>query len=561
MIYDNKPWLKSYDPEVRAEIDIPDCSVADAVLESCREFASLPACHFLGTTLTFQELADLAGRFASGLRERGLEPGDVVALHLPNIPQYLIAVLGILRAGCVVSGLSPLLVPDEIVYQLNDSRARVLVTLDALVDAKIAPVAERFSTVEAVIVTGLFDFAGAQAAAPSSDRLAGRPMMSFLDFLQCSKRLSEDVVRKAEDLCFLQYTGGTTGPPKGAMLTHRNIVANISQYEHWMQLERGRERILSGFPMFHQAGLFIAVSALAWATAQILVPDPRNLDHIVQEFRQHKPTLMSNVPSLYLMLLGHEPFRQLDFSQVKFCMSGAAPFPVDKIQALESVVGAGKIIEVWGMTETSPLVTVNPRKGTKKPGSVGLPLPSTRLRIVDLKDGRTQVPLGAEGELIASGPQVMKGYWMRPEETRGALREHDGAIWMHTGDVGIMDGDGYVYVVDRAKDMIIVGGYKVFSSEVEDKFYKHPAVGMCALVGLPNPERPDSEIVKLVVQKSAAYRDVPDSEVEAELKAFARETFAPYKVPKIYEFVEAIPLTSVGKVNKKVLRVRRPGSS
>jgi len=561
MIYDSKPWLKSYDPEVRAEIDIPDCSVADTVLESCREFASLPACHFLGTTLTFQELADLAGRFASGLRERGLEPGDVVALHLPNIPQYLIAVLGILRAGCVVSGLSPLLVPDEIVYQLNDSRARVLVTLDALVDAKIAPVAERFSTVETVIVAGLFDFAGAQAAAPPSDRLAGRPMMSFQDFLQSSKRLSEDVIRKAEDLCFLQYTGGTTGPPKGAMLTHRNIVANISQYEHWMQLERGRERVLSGFPMFHQAGLFIAVSALAWATAQILVPDPRNLDHIVQEFRQHKPTLMSNVPSLYLMLLGHEPFRQLDFSQVKFCMSGAAPFPVDKIQTLESIVGAGKIIEVWGMTETSPLVTVNPRKGTKKPGSVGLPLPSTRLRIVDLKDGRTQVPLGAEGELIASGPQVMKGYWMRPEETRGALREHGGAIWMHTGDVGTMDEDGYVYVVDRAKDMIIVGGYKVFSSEVEDKFYKHPAVGMCALVGLPNPERPDSEIVKLVVQKSAAYRDVPDSEVEAELKAFARETLAPYKVPKIYEFVEAIPLTSVGKVNKKVLRVRRPGIS
>lgn len=556
MIYDSKPWLKSYDQEVRAEIDLPDCTLTDVVLESCREFASMAASHFLGNTLTFRELEDLAARFASGLRARGLKPGDVVALHLPNIPQYLIAVLGILRAGCVVSGLSPLLMPDEVAYQLNDSRARVLVTLDALLDAKIAPARDRLSTVETVLVTGLFDFAGARAVTPVSGRLGGRPLESFLDFVQTSKKSSGDAARKADDLCFLQYTGGTTGPAKGAMLTHRNIVANIRQYEHWMQLERGRERLLSGFPMFHQAGLFIAVSALAWATAQVLVPDPRNLDHIVQEFRRHTPTLMSNVPSLYLMLLGHEPFRQLDFSEVKFCMSGAAPFPVDKIQSLEAVVGRGKIIEVWGMTETSPLVTGNPRKGIKKPGSVGLPLPNTRLRIVDLQDGNTQVPLGSEGELIASGPQVMKGYWMRPEETRVALREHDGAVWMHTGDVGTMDEDGYVYVVDRAKDMIIVGGYKVFSSDVEDKFYRHPAVGMCALVGLPNPERPDSEIVKLVVQKSAAYRDVPDPEVEAELKAFAREKLAPYKVPKIIEFVEAIPLTSVGKVNKKVLRKR-----
>lgn len=554
MIYDSKPWLKSYDPEVRAEIDIPDSSLTDRVLESCREFASMPAAHFLGATLTFQELEDLAGRFASGLRERGLKPGDVVALHLPNLPQYLIAVLGILRAGCVVSGLSPLLTGEEICYQLNDSKARVLVTLDALLETKIAPVADRLSTLETVLVTGLFDFAGAQTGSPVSGRLGGRPLLSFSDFVQCSKKSSDNEVRKADDLCFLQYTGGTTGPAKGAMLTHRNIVANIRQYEHWMQFERGRERVLSGFPMFHQAGLFIAVSALAWGTAQILIPDPRNLDHIVQEFRQHRPTLMSNVPSLYLMLLAHEPFRILDFSAVRFCMSGAAPFPVDKIQSLEAVVGKGKIIEVWGMTETSPLVTVNPRKGIKKPGSVGLPLPSTRLRIVDLKNGETQVPLGSEGELIASGPQVMKGYWMRPDETRGALREHDGAIWMHTGDVGTMDEDGYVYVVDRAKDMIIVGGYKVFSSEVEDKFYRHPAVGMCALVGLPNPERPDSEIVKLVVQKSAAYRDVPDPKVEDELRAFAREKLAPYKVPKIFEFVEAIPLTSVGKVNKKVLR-------
>ena len=203
---------------------------------------------------------------------------------------------------------------------------------------------------------------------------------------------------------------------------------------------------------------------------------------------------MVNVPSLYLMLMANEKFKQLDFSTIKSCMSGAAPFPVESANALEAIVGKGKMVEVWGMTETSPLITVNPGRGRKKIGSVGVPLPNTEFKIVSLADGETEVPMGEEGELICSGPQVMKGYLNKPKETQNALRMHDGRIWMHTGDVGKMDDDGFVYVVDRAKDMLIVGGYKVFSSEVENKFYDHPAIGVCALVGLPNPDRPDSEI-------------------------------------------------------------------
>ena len=213
------------------------------------------------------------------------------------------------------------------------------------------------------------------------------------------------------------------------------------------------------------------------------------------------------------------------------------------------------MVEVWGMTETSPLITVNPARNPAKIGSVGLPLPNTKFRIVDLADGWTEVPMGQEGELICSGPQVMKGYLNKPKESSNALREHEGDIWMHTGDVGRMDDDGFVYVVDRAKDMIIVGGFKVFSSEVEDKLYKHPAIEMCALVGVHNPERPDSEIVKLFIQKSAAFADTPNEKIQEEITTFAKEKLAPYKVPKLYEFVDAIPLTSVGKVNKKALRV------
>jgi acyl-CoA synthetase (AMP-forming)/AMP-acid ligase II len=332
------------------------------------------------------------------------------------------------------------------------------------------------------------------------------------------------------------------------------MMANVCQFESWMQVEKGKETFLCAFPMFHMAGLAVASSGMAWGITQVLIPDPRNTEHIIKEYEQYRPSILVNVPSLFLMLMAEPAFAELEFSRLKNCLSGAAPFPADKIRELEAVVGDGKMIEVWGMTEASPLVTVNPALGRKKIGSVGLPLPNTRMRVVDLEGGETQVPLGEEGELIVSGPQVMKGYLNRPEETRNSLREHDGSIWLHTGDVGRMDEDGFFYVVDRSKDMLIVSGYKVFSTEVEDKLYQHPAIEMCAIIGVPNPDRPDSEIVKLVVQKSDAYGDTPNEEVQAEIHAFAREKLAPYKVPKIFEFVDAVPLTAVGKVNKKALR-------
>ena len=555
MIYDKKHWLKSYDPNVEENADIPDISLKDYFLKSFQEYSNRAAYQYLGSSITFGELLELSGRFATALKAKGLGKGDVVAINLPNVPQYLIAIIGAFRAGCAISGLAPLLMPDEIVYQLNDCGAKALVTLDLLFDGKYAGVADQTPGVKLVLVNGIFDALPGVKDFPAGKPLAGKEVTSFMGFLQQYPNEPPEVSFERDDPCYLQYTGGTTGPPKGAVLTHGSMVANIYQFEYWMKMERGNETWLSGFPMFHQAGLFVSSCALAWAATQILIPDPRNVEHIVKEIGQHKPSFLINVPSLFLMLLANEDFAKQDFSNMKYCMSGAAPFPVEGIRALEAVVGENKMVEVWGMTETSPLITVNPGRGKKKIGSVGLPLPNTEFKVVDLNDGVTEMPIGEEGEMICSGPQVMKGYLNKPEETQNALREHDGRIWMHTGDVGRIDEDGFVFVVDRAKDMIIVGGYKVFSSEVEDKLYKHPAIGMCALIGLPNPERPDSEIVKLVVQKSAEYLDKPDDEVRDDIIAFAREKVAPYKVPKIVEFVEAIPLTSVGKVNKKSMRV------
>jgi long-chain acyl-CoA synthetase len=556
VIYDQKPWLESYDSCVRAEVEIPDISLHDLLVETLTEMRAEPALYYVGIEMTFGELLEKSGQFARGLQEEGYGAGDVVAICLPNVPQYHIALVGALRAGCAISGLAPLLMPSEMAHQLSDSDAKILVIDDAVFDGKYLPVADRAPEIATVLVTGPADTLPTTGEYPAGAPIIGKNVSSFMDFLSQYSAEPASVTSNPNDQCFLQYTGGTTGPPKGAVLTHRNMVSNATVFKHYMKFEPGQGTWVTAFPMFHMAGLATATFAMAYGYCQGVLPDPRNLEAVVEMLDQLRPFYVANVPSLAFLLLEDEGFRQLDFSNLKFWVSGASPFPVDGIKALERIIGDGKVVEVWGMTETSPLVTVNPARGEKKAGSVGLPLPNTEVRVLDLNDGESEVPLGSEGELVVSGPQVMAGYRNRPEETEHALRDHDGRVFMHTGDVGRMDHDGYVYVVDRLKDMIIVSGYKVFSAEVEDKFHQHPAVATCAVIGLPNPQRPGSEIVELIVQKTEAYRLTPDDEVEKELIAFAKRELAPYKVPRTIEFIEALPMTSVGKIDKKMLRAR-----
>ena len=356
------------------------------------------------------------------------------------------------------------------------------------------------------------------------------------------------------DTCLVQYTGGTTGLPKGVELTHGNIVTNIIQIVNWIDYQYGQEVMCSAFPLFHMAGLMVCMASLTQNTPQCLIPDPRNTKHICNEIKKYHPTAMTNVPSLYQMLMETPGFEALDFSQCKAFISGAAPFAVESIQAFEAIVGQGKVLEVYGMTETSPIMTGNPLKGQKKIGSVGIPVQSTRIKLVDIETGTKEVAVGEEGELIVNGPQVMKGYLNKPEETDHAIRDFQGEKWLYTGDVARMDEDGYFSIADRVKDMLIVGGYKVFSREVEEKLYKHPAVEFCAIVGLPHPDRPGSEIVKAVIQKAADAGEEDAAALEEDIIAFCKENMAPYKIPKIVEFVDEIPLTAVGKVDKKALR-------
>jgi acyl-CoA synthetase (AMP-forming)/AMP-acid ligase II len=562
--YDERPWLKFYDEGVSPDLPIPDVTYVQLLEESFSDFADRAALHFMGTTLSFRQLDMYSRRFAAFLGEIGCGPGNVVGINLPNTPQYLIAHAGTLRAGCAATGVSPLLTPKEMAYQLNDCGARVLVTLDAIFEQRVTKIQDKIGQVTHIVPAGIADFLPwpkrtlgrvlKKVPTGKVTPLPGKTVIPIRKILDTYPPKMPSVKIKPADNCLIQYTGGTTGMPKGAELTHSNLVANLLQSKQWLETSRGEEIYISGFPFFHLAGLCYGMSGMMLGNTQILIPDPRNTKHICSEFARYVPTAMANVPSLYQMLLAEPMFKTLNFTRLKTCLSGAAPFPVESFKALEKLVGEGKVVEVYGMTETSPLMTMNPYKGLKKLGTVGIPLQSTLIKLVDLDTGTTEVAVGQEGEVICRGPQVMKGYWKKPEETAHAMRTFQGEKWLYTGDVAKMDTDGFFTIVDRAKDMLNVGGFKVFSKEVEETLYEHPAVQFCAVVGLPNPERPGSEIVKAIIQLAPNHRDKDRDSLEKDLMQYCHENMAPYKRPKSIEFVESLPLTAVGKVDKKALR-------
>ena len=564
MNYDDRPWLKSYDAWVEPEFPVPDVTFVELLEQSFNDFAGRPAFHFLGVTLTFADLDRYTQRFARFLADIGCGPGDVVGINLPNIPQYMIAQIGAFRAGCTVTGISPLLSGKEMEHQLNDSRARVLVTLDAAFEHRFLKVQDHVPSVTHVVATNITDFLPGpkrflaktlkKVPVGKVSPVPGKTVLLFREVMRRYPARVPGARLKPGDTCLIQYTGGTTGLPKGAEITHRNVVVNIMQNMKWQNHERGGEVYCSGFPFFHIAGASFAMAALSLGNTQILVPDPRNTGHICKEIAKNRPTFLCNVPSLYQILLDDPRFKTLDFSGIKACASAAAPFSPGPFRALEAVVGEGKVIELYGMTETTGAMTSNPAKGVKKIGSVGLPLQNVRLKLVDLETGSREVPRGEQGEIIVQSPQVMKGYFEKPEDNEYTLRKFQDERWLFTGDVAKMDEDGYIYIVDRAKDRINVGGFKVFSAEAEQTLYEHPAVRYCAIVALINPKRPGSELVKAVIQPASEYDTIDKKKLEEDIIAYCCENMAPYKVPKVIEFVQNMPLTSVGKVDKKALR-------
>ncbi len=565
--YSEKFWKKSWDSGL-TDLDpkLWETSYPDFVRPSLEEYSDNMALAFQGLEFTFGDVDKRSNQFANMLVENGFKKGDIVAINLPNIPEYIYAFLGTLKAGCVVSGVSPLLSEIQMHYQITDLGSTgnniALVTLDAIFQHRLLLIEKKLPQLKLVVtcsVIGSFpkeqqEKIKAVREIPSGEvtPLDDKTVLEFHDDV-LSKYSTElpDVKVTPDDLAFIQYTGGTTGPPKGAMLTHRNVVSNVVVVQTWLGWEKASGVALSGFPFFHIAGLTFGLHTIYMGWPQVLIADPRDALHICNQIKTYKPTILVNVPSLYQILINFRKFKRLDHSSLEVCISAASPFPKESQEQLEDMVGAGKLLEAYGMTETSPLTTANPSKGKRKLGSIGLPLLNTELKLVDHETGE-EVPLGEAGEICVRGPQIMKGYLNKPLETKKAI-DADG--FMHTGDVAVMDEDGYLKIVDRTKDMIIVSGFKVFSTKVEDILSNHPAIETIALIGLANPDRPGSEIVKAFIQIDPAYEyDGNKEALKEDIIKFAKENCSPYEVPKFIEIVEELPLTAVGKIDKKVLR-------
>ncbi len=557
-----KFWKKSWDQGLE---DIApglwETSFTEAVKPVFEKYADTAALAFLGVEITYRELDRYANRFAHMLVKNGVKKGDVVGINLPNIPEYIIAWLGALRAGCVVSGVSPLLSAEEMEYQLKDSKAAALVTLDAIFAARFAGIAENLPDLKVVVAAsvggflpGIKRFLGRLLGKIPKGKvtdLPGKKVYHYAEVISEGKYPDTDpgIEISPDDIAYIQYTGGTTGPPKGAMLSHRNAVSDLLIVQKWLNWTPGGSA-LSAFPLFHIAGLFFNENSVYLGWTQILIPNPRDTDHICGELEKYKPGYLVNVPSLFQLLIANPKFRELDHSTLNICISAASPFPEESQRELEDIVGQGKLLEVYGMTETSPLTVMNPSVGQKKLGSIGLPILNTDIKLLEPGTGR-EVSVGEPGEICVRGPQVMVGYFNKPEETAQAI---DSEGYMHTGDVAVMDDDGYLRIVDRTKDMIIVGGYKVFSKKVEEVLSEHPAIDMIALISVPNPERPGSELVKAFVTKMTGHDDL--DQLAEDISSFAKEKLAPFEVPKLIEFIDEMPLTAVGKIDKKVLRAR-----
>jgi acyl-CoA synthetase (AMP-forming)/AMP-acid ligase II len=553
-ICSEKPWLKNYDKKVPSTLKYGDKTFAEKFREVVEKYPNKTALIYMGSQLTYRDLDELSNQLAQYFIKIGLKPDDVVGLHMPNIPANYISIIAVQKAGCVSTGLSPLLTPHEMEHQLNNSKAKVIITVDLLF-GKIAEVADKtkFST---VVVSEIADFLPGMKRVlgkllkkiPTGEvkPLSGKTVTKFMDVIREMPKDRVAVKRSMNDIIFMMYTGGTTGPSKGALLTQRSYMSNREQTLAWLDI--GPEFFaLSAFPLFHIAGLAFGGFILTVGATQICVPNPRDTHFIINAIKTYKPHAVVNVPTVFFELMKKPEFRKLDLSKLRWCLSAAAPFPPDYIGELEGIIGKGNFIELYGMTETSPVTCCNPRYGKKKATSIGMPLSDTEFKLIDPETGQSAKP-GEPGEIAIRGPQLMKGYYNQTEETANAIR--DG--WMFTGDVARMDEDGYFYIVDRVKDMVIVSGFKVFTRELDDVLMKHPDIELAASIGIPDPDRPGSErvgtaiVLKPGIEKSAAEKE--------KIIKYLRENVAPYKVSKAIEFMDQLPMSGVGKILKRELK-------
>src|SRR5262245_3224342 len=553
--YADRPWRRHYDPGVPPTLTCPETTLPELLLDRAAQHPQRPAVIFYNRVLSYRRLADAASRCAAALAGLGVRPGDRVALLLPNTPQFVIVYYGALLAGAVVVPTNPLYVGAEIERQLADAGAKVIVTLSKFLPT-VQAVRER-TALEHVVVTNIKEYFplvlrlvftvakerrdGHRVRAPRDGRTHWLP-----ELLRRAPGQPPTVPRSPDDLAVLQYTGGTTGTAKGAMLTHRNLIANLAMARAWQPepppRPRGYGAVMGVVPLFHTYGMSQVMNvALLNGDAMVLVPRFEPL-LVLKAIRRHRPNAFPGVPTLYTALNNYPGVEKVDTRCVDVCISGASALPVEVKRRFEELTGA-KLVEGYGLSEASPVTHCNPVRGESRSGSIGLPFPDTDAAIVDQESGRTLQPVGAVGELVVRGPQVMRGYWNRPEESAAVLR----GGWLYTGDVARMDEDGYFWIVDRKKDVIISGGLNVYPREVEEPLYTHPKVREAVAVGLPDERW--GEMVKLYVVLKPGQ-----SATERELLDFCRERMAAYKVPKAVELRSELPKSMIGKVLRRALR-------
>ncbi|MDE1153400.1 MAG: long-chain fatty acid--CoA ligase [Micavibrio sp.] len=556
------PWSKKYPVDIHWDMDIPTGSMVDMFDESVKKNADKPALSFMGKTLTYKEMGEMVDKFAKSLQDQGIGPGKHVGLCLPNSPFYPIAYFGILKAGATVVNFNPLYAEQEMRHQINDSKCDTMVSINVRqVQPKVDKMLDGSTCLKKIIVCDLAE------ALPPAKKIAYRAInrvkgvfgksdtvkvednekhIPFAKMMK-AKGAPKKVDIKPDDLAVLQYTGGTTGVPKAAMLSHGNLTANMNQATLWFASGAGKsdkqDKMFAVLPFFHVFSMTVQMNLAFKLGAELTMLPKFVAEDTLKLIDKEKPTMFAGVPTLYKALMDHKDFKKYDMSSLKVCLSGGAGLPETTAQRWTQLTGK-EITEGYGLSETSPIVTANPVHGDKKTNSIGMPLPKTEVRIVNLEFPDRECPIRMEGEICLRGPQVMKSYWNNKEETDKVL-DKDG--FFHTGDVGYMDEEGYIFIVDRIKDMINASGLKVFPRKVEEAIMQHPGVSETIVAGVKDDYRGENVKAYIVFK--------PGQEVsEAEMTKFLRDKVASYEMPKLFEFRDSLPKTMIGKPDRKALK-------
>ncbi len=541
-------WHKFYPPNVPKNIDYDKHTISQALTRSAEKYPNQPAIDYMGKKITFKELEDLVNSFARALIDMGVKKGDNVAVCLPNIPQVVIADLAIMRIGAVIAQNNPLYTERELEYQLNDSGSKFIITLSLLVPRMQGLMPKtKIKKIIACHIHSYLKFPVKQLF-PYLKKAMHRDVEETDDikvFSKLIKKYSKEPVKdksKWEELATLIYTGGTTGVSKGVMLSNKNLSVNVQQIQNWFpDLTFGDDSIVGTYPLFHSAGNIISCFAVWLGWTQILIPRPEPKG-IVDILKRTKPGWLPGVPTIFVGLLNEPSFRKMDLTFIKGFFSAAAPLAPETLRDLKDLTGA-TMSEIYGMTEVSPGATITPSSGTIKPGTVGIPIADTEVKVMDPDKGKKELKPNETGEIIIKGPQLMMGYYNKPKETKEAVRNG----WFYSGDLGFFDEDGFLSIVDRKKDMVIAGGYNIYPVEIDNVLYEHPKILEACAAGVPDKYRGETIKAFVVVKPGEKL-------TEKEVKEYCKKNLAAYKVPKMVEFMDELPKSTVGKVLRRKLR-------